>query len=175
MSINRNKMRASSIKEPSVLLSLIPSSKVFDAANIWNIHVCSDTGSRRVKLTSKKKSLCRFLKDLIDNVPSTLEDLMGRAKSYDMMNAKLIDVHFLQSDEGSRSSIDSLYESDHILEFDGAVKGNHGSAGAGVVLHDIDGSLRWSLMSRSFYHMGKFSMAFSMLEKYEQLEPSEIK
>ncbi|GJS63600.1 hypothetical protein Tco_0678164 [Tanacetum coccineum] len=31
------------------------------------------------------------------------------------------------------------------------------------------------LMSRSYYHMGKFSMALSMLEKYEQLEPSETK
>ena len=34
---------------------------------------------------------------------------------------------------------------------------------------------RWSLMSRSYYHMGKFDMALSMLEKYEQLAPSEAK
>ncbi|PWA34733.1 dnaJ domain, Zinc finger, CCHC-type, Tetratricopeptide-like helical domain protein [Artemisia annua] len=34
---------------------------------------------------------------------------------------------------------------------------------------------RWSLMSRSYYHMGKFDMALSMLEKYEQLAPSETK
>ncbi|GKE05548.1 hypothetical protein Tco_1397566 [Tanacetum coccineum] len=46
-----------------------------------------------------------------------------------------------QSDDGSRFSVDSLYESDSIIEFDGAVKGNRGSAGAGVVLHDVDGSL----------------------------------
>ncbi|GKG28988.1 hypothetical protein Tco_0416353, partial [Tanacetum coccineum] len=42
------------------------------------------------------------------------------------------------SDDGSRSSVDSLYESDCILEFNGAVKGNHGSARAGVVLHDVE-------------------------------------
>nr|GEY59292.1 hypothetical protein [Tanacetum cinerariifolium] len=129
MSINRNKMRASSIKEPGVLLSLIPSGKVFDAANIWNFHWPPG----------------RFLMDLMDNIPSTLEDLMGRAESYDMMNAKrgvrFIDVHLLQSDERSRSSVYIIYESDCIFEFNGAVKGNHGSARAGVVLHDVDGSL----------------------------------
>ncbi|GKB96541.1 hypothetical protein Tco_0982678, partial [Tanacetum coccineum] len=117
-----------------VLLSLIPSAKVFDAANIWNFHVSSDMGSRRVKLTSKKKSLCRFLKDLMDNIPSTLEDLMGSAKIYAMMDAKR---GCEQSDDGSRFSVDSLYESDSILEFDGAVKGNRGSAGAGVHILDL--------------------------------------
>ncbi|GJX63483.1 sucrose synthase [Tanacetum coccineum] len=39
-------------------LSLIPSAQVFDAAKIWNFHVSFDMGSRRVKLTSKKKTLC---------------------------------------------------------------------------------------------------------------------
>ncbi|GJS63602.1 hypothetical protein Tco_0678166 [Tanacetum coccineum] len=134
-------MRASSIKEPGVLLSLTPSAKVFDAANIWNFHVSSDMGSRRVKLTSKKKSLClrkkslAFKRFLMDNITSTLEDLIGRAESYDMMNAKR---GCEQSDDGSRSSVDSLYESDCILEFNGAVKGNRGLVGAGVVLHDVE-------------------------------------
>nr|GFA11138.1 hypothetical protein [Tanacetum cinerariifolium] len=48
------------------------------------------------------------------------------------------------SDDGSRSSVDSTYESDCILKFDVAVKGNRGSAGAGVVLHEVDGSLEYS-------------------------------
>ncbi|GJU79607.1 sucrose synthase [Tanacetum coccineum] len=38
-------------------LSLIPSAQVFDVAKIWNFHVSFDMGSRRVKLTSKKKTL----------------------------------------------------------------------------------------------------------------------
>nr|GEW08760.1 DnaJ domain, zinc finger, CCHC-type, tetratricopeptide-like helical domain protein [Tanacetum cinerariifolium] len=34
---------------------------------------------------------------------------------------------------------------------------------------------RWSLISRSYYHMGKFDLALTMLQKYEQLAPSETK
>ncbi|GKE28067.1 hypothetical protein Tco_1443451, partial [Tanacetum coccineum] len=67
----------------------------------------------------------RFLKDLMDSLPFTLEDLMGRAESFDMMNVK----------RGREQ------ESDCILELDGEVKGKHRSAGAGVMLHDVDGSL----------------------------------
>ncbi|GKE56645.1 polynucleotidyl transferase, ribonuclease H-like superfamily protein [Tanacetum coccineum] len=80
----------------------------------------------------------RFLNDLMDSLPSTLEDLMGRAESFDIMYAKRGRE---QSDDGSISLSDSLYESDCVLGFDGAVKGNCGSAGAGVVLQDVDGNL----------------------------------
>ncbi|KAJ0569964.1 hypothetical protein HanHA300_Chr05g0172651 [Helianthus annuus] len=34
---------------------------------------------------------------------------------------------------------------------------------------------RWSLMARSNFHMAKFDLALSILEKYEQLAPSETK
>lgn len=34
---------------------------------------------------------------------------------------------------------------------------------------------RWSLMSRSYFHMAKFDLALDTLEKYEQLAPSETK
>ncbi|GKD80693.1 RNA-directed DNA polymerase, eukaryota, reverse transcriptase zinc-binding domain protein, partial [Tanacetum coccineum] len=49
-------------------LILIPSAQVFDVANIWNFHVSSDMGSRRVKLTSKKKTLWRLGNDFIDSM-----------------------------------------------------------------------------------------------------------
>ncbi|GKC73231.1 hypothetical protein Tco_1119114 [Tanacetum coccineum] len=41
-------------------------------------------------------------------------------------NFSFVVVH---SDDGSRSSVDSMYERDCILEFDSVVKGNRGSAG----------------------------------------------
>ncbi|MFS7989702.1 hypothetical protein Hanom_Chr11g01049941 [Helianthus anomalus] len=34
---------------------------------------------------------------------------------------------------------------------------------------------RWSLMARSDFHMAKFDLALSILEKYEQRAPSETK
>nr|GEV42525.1 hypothetical protein [Tanacetum cinerariifolium] len=40
----------------------------------------------------------RFLKDLIDSLPSTLANLIGRAKRFDMVNAKRGRE---QSDDGS--------------------------------------------------------------------------
>ncbi|PWA97154.1 polynucleotidyl transferase, ribonuclease H-like superfamily protein [Artemisia annua] len=87
-----------------------------------------------------------FLRDLMDRPPSTLEDLMDRAESFDRslqltFNMKNAKRDRGQSDDGSSSLSDSPYESDCILEFDGAVKGNRGLAGAGVVLLDVDGSL----------------------------------
>jgi len=34
---------------------------------------------------------------------------------------------------------------------------------------------RWSLMSRSYFHLARFDMALAILEKYEKLAPAETK
>ncbi|GJU38340.1 hypothetical protein Tco_1191297 [Tanacetum coccineum] len=77
----------------------------------------------------------RFLKGLMDSLPSTLEDLIV------MMDQDLRQI---------------VYESDCILEFDGGVKRNRGSAGDGVVLHDIYESLQES--SRLSHNIGSKSI-----------------
>ena len=62
---------------------------------------------------------------------------------------------------------DVPYESDCILEFHGAVKGNRGSAGAGVVLQDVDGNLVYSsystYISHTYHHHLVYAAALGLL------------
>ncbi|GKF62489.1 hypothetical protein Tco_0182543, partial [Tanacetum coccineum] len=37
-------------------LSLNPSIQVYDAADLWNFHVCNEIGSKRVKFSARKYS-----------------------------------------------------------------------------------------------------------------------
>ncbi|GKB15832.1 DnaJ domain, zinc finger, CCHC-type, tetratricopeptide-like helical domain protein, partial [Tanacetum coccineum] len=58
----------------------------------------------------------RFLKELMDSLPSTLEDLIGRSESFDMMNAKRVEVEHYNSEDVEELTVIQLspYELDHV-------------------------------------------------------------
>nr|GEU95717.1 hypothetical protein [Tanacetum cinerariifolium] len=78
-------------------------------------------------------------------------------------------IRHMQSDDGSRSLVDSLYEIDCILKFDDAMKGNHGSTGAGVVLHDVDGNLNQFYLWDTYGHCNDNEFHFSQSRLLDRL------
>ncbi|GJT63758.1 hypothetical protein Tco_1015238 [Tanacetum coccineum] len=136
--------------------------QLFELNNLKTELQAKDTTIKKLKAKIKhlnKTSTTNSVKNDIDEIETINIELEHRVTKlitenehlkqtykqlYDLIKRSCVQAKELAkslSDDGSRSSVDSLYESDCILEFDGAVKGNHGSTCARVVLHDVDGSL----------------------------------